>query len=747
MEPKLFRFSILLLLITFYLFIETVHNCPNFSTDKKGTPEVCAKYAPYEAFQNLPILTGVYCKNDHSYICKAFAGRFEFYFNTLTDDIIGPVNATKYVNDQGYHERVPVSYDVNGNVNYVDRAINWARDFARSKKDKKFNILSTQSFNWCGYVEKGFWPYRSSIKYGQYHVYFYNRQTCIYDTVSKKRQHFNTRFIHKSESRIDLDYNPTMFAMEDPVTKDNSIRLVKHKRQHWYEVRFEVKAGTSSTPNVNFYLKMEPKDEQPLKLNGSYMLFTAKSYRKRTNICIDDSTAQRNDANGKLVDPWCGLDEVEIADLPYPGRLKNQTNSPVYEVDLHQLPRFPHEVERFYDTAVKTDGDWQKWALYGRTFSATTTIPYYPGDSKRWGEVKVIMFLSHYNIKEPGNEYDEYWPEPILMITNGTFTENADWWKIERNYNNVLRDLNYVDDIAYLYKCNTILVILGPLYTELPVEGFSIQSSGYIGPIDDLGIYELANAFFNEPLTDIIWVYHRTNWVESVSYTCGKLVTAQKSSGKYYPRHATAAVPHAPVFPKHTRGNLDYTYCEECYWSWLEIYKGDTSSPEAPDPKKYAQDYSDVATAIPETDSLFLWIIIGIGIIIILIMAIVCLTTMSRRRKRVYKEQELLQRTLRSGVSSGVGMPRTNRSAISSLRAHSSAPTIRTKLSSSRGSVPGSQSRATTAFGRPAMTGRSGLSGVSGRSGRSKSSGRSGVSGRSGASGRSTSTPRRSYLK
>lgn len=737
MASRLFHFSISLLLL--YLPIKIVYSCPNFNYKIAGTKEECSKLTePNSKFQNVPFLTGVYCFNNQSYICKAFAGRFEFYFNTLTDEIIGQANDTEFVDALGYHQRVPVSYDVNGKINYVDTTINWARSYANSQKDKKVNILSTKSFNWCGYVENGFWPYKSSIKYGQYHIYFYNRQTCIYDTVTKKRQHFNTRFIHRSKVRIDLDYNPTIFAMEDPIAKD--IRLVKHKRQHWYEVKFEV--IPQPTKDVNFYIKMAPEEERPLKLNGSYMLFTEDTYRKFTNTCIDDTPAQRNGENGKLFYVWCGMDEVEIADLPYPGRSINP-ESPMYEVDLHQLPRHPHEVEQFYDVVVRNEADWEEWAKYGRTFSATTTIPYYPGDKDRWGEIKIIQFLSHYHIKEPGNEYDEYWPEPILMITNGTFKEKADWWDVKRDYSNTLRDLNYVDDIAYLYKCQTILVILGPLYTELPVEGFSIASTGYIGPIDDLGIYEVANAFFNEPMTDIIWVYHRTNWVESVQYTCGKLVTAKKLGGKYYPRRAASGMP--TVFGPNLMPSLGFTYCEECFWNWLGIYQGNSMNPEAPDPKNYAQEFANIQPATPETDTLFLWVIIGIGVILILIMAIVCITTMRRRRRRIYREEELLQKTLRSGVS-GISMPRTNRSGISSVRVRSSAPTVRTKFSSSRGSLPGSRSQATTAFGRPALTGRSGLS-KSGKTGNSTRSGLSGRSGASGRSGRSTSTSRRSHLK
>lgn len=706
--------SLIYFLITlYYLVVVPTNACPSFSTSVRGTLNECK--GKEEKFSNLPIVSGAYCYNNGSYLCKVLSGRFEFYYDSKTDEILGPAKKSDYVDEFGYHARVPVSYNVKGEVNYVDKSINWAKFFVESKNGTKFNILSTKSFNWCIYTEKDWWPYKSSFSWRQYHIYFYNRQSCIYDTIARRRQHFNTRFLQKSNLRIDLDYNPTIFAMEDPIATSKKIRLVKHKRQHWYEVTFDVLE--KPTGNISYFIDMQDTEERPLKLNGSTGLFTAKTYRKYSDICIDDGYIRRTDKNGNLVMHWCGIDEVEISDIPKPVWAGRRTN---YEVDLHNLPRWPVVVELFYDVHVRDDSDWIEFAKDGYTFSATTTIPI---DEKR---VRIIMLLSSFNTNEAGR-YNENYPAPILADITGTYDDNEEKWDIKRDYSNRVRDLNYVDDIAYLYKCQTILVILGPLYTELSPTNFSIDSTGYIGSIADLGIYELANSFFNEPDTDILWVYHRTNYVVSVRYKCGKLVTASKIDGKYYSRHGNTK----PSVFVNGQYPYDYDYCEECFFKSLNIYNGSTNRPEAPDPKLYPLKADPIISPEQEKDSLFMWIIVGIGIVIILLMAVVCVVTMRNRRLKA-RRQAFLSKTIRSGTSELEGLERkTGRSSLATQgeRLHA-APTLRS----------GIPSHSSTASGKTRRTSMGGS--ISKANNKSMKTSRSALAGR--GSNRSTSTRRSS---
>lgn len=716
------------IIILYYSVIVYIDSCPSFSTTTRGNSSECDKRSDSK-FTNIPIISGAYCNNDGSYLCKAFAGRFEFYFNSKTDTILGPAKKSKYVDEFGYHERVPVSYNISGNINYVDKFINWAKFFAKSKNGTKFNILSTRSFNWCILTEKDWWPYKSSFKWKQYHIYFYNRQSCIYDTVKKRRQHFNTRFLQKSNLRIDLDYNPTIFAMEDPVAVDKKIRLVKHKRQHWYEVSFDVLENP--TQNISYFINMTDTEEPPVKLNGTQGLFTRDTYRNYSNICVDDYPSGRDPEspkNGVLMQHWCGYDEVEISDIPEPVLRLNPGQLP-YEVDLHNLPRHPESVELFYDIHLNGKDDWIKFAKDGYTFSATTTIPIDPET------VRIIMLLSNFNTNEAG-KFNENYPTPILADIIGKYKDNK--WQIKRNYSNRVQDLNYVDDIAYLYKCKSILVILGPLYTELSPTNFSINSAGYIGSIADLGIYEIANAFFNEPNTDILWVYHRTNYLTRVRYNCGELVTAKKDGEKYFPRHGNGR----PELFTNSKPDLNYFYCEECFFKSLEVYKGSISQPEAPNPENYPLEDAPPIGPSKENDSIFMWIIVGIGIIIILIMVIVCLVTIRNRRRKVRRQRETglsgLSGTVRSNTSEMGNLERkTNRSSLVTQGGRGiGAQTLRSGFPSGQSSgATGSTRRSSLASSskpensRSMKTSRSGVTGSGSRSSRrSDSTRRSGRS-------------------
>lgn len=253
-----------------------------------GTPEECDRKPQEEKMTNVPLLDGAYCFNNRSGICKGFSGKFEFLFDTFKNRVIGPM--PKYsddMDDNGYHKRVHVSYNTKSEINYFDRSINWARQYKKRIGNKRLSLLSSNDFNWCGFVENDLWPYKSAIKYpaedeGEYRIYFFNRQSCIYKYthgVIRGRQHFGTRFLHNSSLRIDLDMNPTIFVMEDAIAVPHyDKRLVKHLRQHWYEVPFRV--IENPTKSIRYFVKMSETEQEPSKINyTSGPLFTSHAYR------------------------------------------------------------------------------------------------------------------------------------------------------------------------------------------------------------------------------------------------------------------------------------------------------------------------------------------------------------------------------------------------------------------------------------------------------------------------------------
>lgn len=611
-------------------------------------------------FKNLLQLNGAYCFNNGSGICKGFSGKFEFYFNTFTDEILGPAPSTNYSDKNGYHMRVPQSYNINGEIQYVDKSINWAKQFKLTIENNKISLLSINEFNWCAYTENDWWPYKTAIKdkksNGRYLIYFYNRQSCIIDTqkTTNNRQHFNTRFKQNSSLRIDLDYNPTIFAMEDHLAND--IRLVKHFRQHWYEVPYEV--IQSPKQNVRLFLRMDDNETLPSKINEtSGPIVPAVAYSKYTDLCVSDYYQYRNGTgkNARLVQHGCGLDQAEIADLTYP-QFKQTKPIILNEVHLHSIPRYPEAIQGFYGIDVRNDEDWMRYAKDGFSFSATTTIPIDNSTDK----VRVLSLYSKF--QEAFDEYDENYPTPYISDYIATFEGGN--WKFDRETNKKeLKNLNYVDDIAYLHKCDTILIIFGPLYTELAAKDFDISSKATLDSIYNLNLWELTSAFFAVPESDSIWFYHRSNYISEHKYTCANgpnnLVTAKRVGG-YHRRMGTNPPPLFQQIKYGGRINLDYS--EEYLMQTLGVFKG-TIVPEPPDPEKYPIGSIDPPKPQSERSGLLIYIIVGIGLVLILAMCIACLVTLRRRHRR---RDHLGASTARSGALGSQFVSKSRRSALAS---------------------------------------------------------------------------------
>lgn len=639
----------------------------------RGSPEQCAKFDEHSKFVNLPIVNGVYCYNNGTGLCKAFAGRFEFYFNSWTDEIIGPVEDGDHVKN-GYHSRIPHSYNVEGNILFADRAINWAK--AYSKASGKLNLLNLNQFNWCTYTNKDNWPYKTAIKdpltNGRFHIYFSNRQSCIYDKNTGKRQHYNTRFVHRSDLRIDLDFNPLIFVMQDNIA-NNEFRMVKNKRQHWYEVKYKVLEKPKE--GINYFIHIDIKDSPPCKINGTTSLFGANAYKKFTDLCISERIFRRQPGTGnsQLVQTACGLDEIEIADLTWFEYQKDSKGKLVYEAELHSLPRHPTIAESFFGVKFESDDDWIQFAKDGVAFSAATSIPIKSGDEFKTNSVRVIMLWSNYSINAE-DPYDEHYPLPFLADYIAKYDGSN--WKYDRVTNSkAVKNLNFVDDIAYLHKCETILIVFGPLYSELPENKFNLDERALVGSIDSLGAHEMINAFFAVPETNTLYFYHRLNHIAEHHYTCGakdgsSLVTARRV-GQYMARHGV----NVPKIFSKLSTDVKYRHSEEQFFKYLGVFDGSLDNPEAPDPAKYPY-VQDINIVEPPEPASYVWlyVLIALAIMIMLTMCIVCLSTIRRRKRR--------RRTAAQGATTDLGAP-TARSSMAGMEDGSQIPSTRSALTKS----------------------------------------------------------------
>lgn len=719
--------------------------CEAITTVKEG------QCSDDKGFANLPQINGAYCFNNGSYLCKMFSGRFEFLYDYDKGEIRGPIGASKYVDSNGYHKRVPVAYNPNGDIIYADRVINFASDEAIKMKGAPRNLLASDSFNWCQHTVKDYWPYKSAIRdpTNRYLFYFHNRQSCVYDTKDNNYQHYNTRFLHNSSLRIDLDVNPTIFALQDP--KSNKVMLMKHYRQHWYQVEFQVLAKPPAKTSISYFVLMtDPSSVDKCLICGGRPFIPKSAYKNYTKACISDEfLTQKSGKNNKLLQAECGYDQTEMSDLnvleakqPFQGEFEADKLPKSNSVHLHGIPRYPTKTENFFGLDIRSHEHWEVFAKDGYTFTAVTSIP--KGNNS--DSVRVIALYAEYKASRPSDVYDEHYPMPFLAQYNAKkngetyevdFTTNAD--KEER------KTLNYVDDIAWLYKCKTILVIFGPFYTETKATEKTkdlFKEETPIGSIQDLSIWEPATAFFNEPDTDIIWVFHRMNWVTKIRYTCGKpLVTAVKADGnRYYPRQGKGSVE-----PFVTGNQPSFVNSEEFLFKQLGVFKGSYMSPEAPNPTDYPLRYDPRPEPAEDSDNTWIYVIIAIAVLLIIAMCLICLLTLRRRRRRQGQDP----RTRRSGLlpsgssnmpSARSGLASAHSSALKTKRtglasqltgAPSATPTNRSRMSSRAGSMASNATARSS--GLPASSAVSGASGATARSsGLPAASTASGASARSG---------------
>jgi hypothetical protein len=618
---------------------------------------------------NLPTLTAVYCFNNGTGICKVLSGRFEFYMNSWTQQFLGPARPSKYVDESGVHQRIPVSYTISGKVLYADRPINWSRYFAGTKPTE-YNLLSATSFNWCKYAPSNNWPYKASIldHDGKHRIYFFNRQSCIYNPETKELQHYNTRFLYKSKLFIDLDYNPTMWAMENNKAKE--VRLVKHYRQYYKEMRWRLLENPSD--RIRYFVEMSETGEK-----DSQRPFIRKwFYNSTTSKCVADHWF-----NEKRLPEYCGLEQTEIS-VYFPGP---KPITKLYEIHLHGIPT--KGVDNFYGVKWGWFFDPYTWSRDGFSFSATTTIPV----EGKYDEFTVINLFSQY-LGLPSLDYDEHYPTAYMAIYKIKYTQMKGW--TEPNYDKhkvKVLNMNYVDDIAWLPQCKTILVIFGPLYSEYKLEEFNLDSKRPIGSIYDLGANEPINAFFAKD--NELYFYHRLNFVAKHIYTCAStgrsnsstnLVTAVKSSQYNFARgtHENSFDFMSRARPTINRAATNHH--EEKFFYDVGMLRKELTIHDAPDAALFPWSPGENEPQGQQGLPWWIWLLIALGLLFLLIMFILGFITVRQRRRRRY-----LARTQRSG------MPKTaSRSSTATMRSGSSrsrfgpSATRRSVLSGAAGASP-----------------------------------------------------------
>lgn len=683
-----FHLTILIPVIFILARLRGVHGRDLWDNKWRGTLEQCPRSGE-NYYTNLPLISAAYCFNNNTGLCKLVAGRFEFYFDHWQNKILGPVEQSQYVDQYGYHKRMPISYDPNGKINYVDRSIMWASQYV--KEIPKRSLLSSTDINWCLYAGNAYWPYKSAMidPSGKYNIYFFNRQTCVEPREnSDKKQHFNTRFLHNSTCRIDLDINPLIFSIQDN-TRNNELRLVKHHRQHWYTTNYQVLEGVGQH---NFFVLMGSHMDRPSRINETSGPFIGRqAYRPLTDICIyGPHMYEWTHNNIELVQVDRGTDQYEVVDLPQP-HVARRNDLPL-EVNLHNIPIHNIAATQFAGISAADYEKWKTFAADGFTWTALTTIPTNP-DQPDNENVRAFMLWSNYYVR-PSNEYDENYPMPQLSIFNAGY-KNGTWADASRarlSEANEIKNLNYVDDIAYLYQCRTILVIFGPLYTEIPPDQFSIDTKTKIGSILDLDLWELTNAFFSPPGTSQIYFFHRTNYVSQHDYECGSgpdsLVTAKIQSNKY------ACVTNSGyqyLKGQHFSVTEDQNHFEETFFKDLEIFQGDDSSPRPDDPRNYKIEYVKIPEPLPGEDfPTWMYILIGIAVLMLLLMCVACLMTFRRRKRHVHHLRT--HATARSSLPKSFNSTATARSGLPTNRSPSQA-SIRSGLASPTGSNKSSTKR------------------------------------------------------
>lgn len=713
------------ILVTFrvtYIFPHCVLFEPNKGI-RVCEPRKILKYSSEPCpFTNLMLYKGVYCSREPNIDkCQAFTGRIEYEIDIKRNKFLGTVSKRAYSNSYGWHERVPISYRIDGSMRYADESIHWWYERSPLVNRKNHSLLmstTTQGrpgLNWCLFYDK--WPVKSSFldSTGQYKIYFFSRQSCIMRIANLEPDslyHYNTRFQHNTTLRIDNDINPTIFPVkaidinrrtkrqkndkkedksvkpdkkpptpknDPPKTGNNTsvkMHLVKHHRQHFDVQDFEIIESPANA--TRFFIKMYnlPQGENWLEQRGPLISFDG--YKGKTKLsCMTDFYSLREDKfNAYMVESFQGVDQPETCEA-IKGRY--------YHVGLHSIPREDKRDTFFgFDTYFDDkDANWKQFAYDGYTVTAFTV---YPIDKDKY---KVIGLIAEYKKVLGGKTYwetyNENYPKTYFIkydmrmgsFGNGytfdpTFFQAISSSSSEKHQ---VDNLNYIDDIAYLPKCKTIVTVFGPVYNEIPAELFSPEATAPIRSIYELGLYTTIGALFS--VGDKLYAHVHNEYVTVVTYTCGNqngrgYVTGEPAYGgrlkhvfEYFPKGKSSIYKNIPEFMLSRSGLYIENIDEQEMISRLT----------APNPLLYPLPALYDIEAL-NTDYTLLYLFIGLALALVILMGLICLATMRKKHRR-WQDVFGSVATLRSALQpSIIGSSPTARSNLSGSRA-SSQPTVR----------------------------------------------------------------------
>lgn len=582
------------------------------SSDGNCRPEQDSRSQMYP---NVPLISAAHCYNDGSALCKAIAGRFEFTFNLNTGEL-KPVGASRWVDSQGFHKRVPVAYTLKGNPLYFDRSLQWARQYTR--KSGPINLLS--GFEWCRFAIENVWPYKTAFfdHDGVHAIYFFNRQTCIHNTKTGEFNFFNTRFQGTSLQLIDFDLNPVIFAVWDKLA--NETLLVKHKRLHWqqsgWKLHEPIYDGNGSARQLE--IKPIPSNRPCLTCKGQ-LLFSNSSFKRLTTMCLNDyyqiqANKEEPDRADKF-DEDCGLSQTETAVyLP---------NGQIYEISQHNGHRSNAPSSHYMlkqGSAPLPDSDCKEYKVEFDSYIASTDVLLPKQDREELPRHRLITLLTKNNragevppFKDLGRGL---YPIPKLVMQEAIFVGGNSWDFNETIFNIDSTKLNYVDDIVYLLQCDTILTIFGPLYTEHPAAKFSVEQAAPAGPISNLDVHEPVNAATADRDNNLFF-YLRTNYLLWTKYTCNaaSLTTAVKQAD-YFTRFGGSNQP-ALALSIFQPGNLVPPITEERLFSDVGLYRG-SAKPDAPNSDNFPYQDPDVDSGVPA----WAWILAFVVFLIIVALSL-----------------------------------------------------------------------------------------------------------------------------
>ncbi|KAG9510493.1 hypothetical protein GZH46_00959, partial [Fragariocoptes setiger] len=755
------RFSPRLALVLLLCLIAIIMTC---QARKKPMDTTTSKYYPYDedyfdvdkagrdnksCVANLITIDTMYCTTERK--CKATAGKLEYWFHLDTGEIVDK-NLWKV------HKNLPISYKLDGQIYYSQYSFQWARQWLNKllANNQSVALANSNSFNWCDHVP--YWPVQSVFtdRDNKYAVYWYNRQSCIiyFDGQKLKRKYYHNRFSDMIDTfELRMSYAAAKIPGKQP---NDPAQLFKYSNTYHYLLDYKI----ITTPKGRLWLTMEDTNNSTSNIDDRDNIIPEKAMKKHmpaklNNICLDELY------NG-WPSPANGFTRPESVDL-----------SPIARKYLKTNLATDHTREPVIWTDDTSDTRWYLWnqasSVFfrdetfvsashldleedGEAYDFFTTVPL--SDTKLEAHIILKRFRSGPKIKgadpEPRQKpdyepaYDDRYPRSIyrkvkmelntkersgLVEPKAWLGDVHGWSDVEKAIDTPVPDLNQLDDIAYLYKCKSVIAVFGPFFQEYPADQFHtfIEKPAKLRLLTDLQIYEPVSSLYSDPDSDTLYAVYRRNYVQQIRYSCagqgdGRKITGSKVGNlKFWSVENKLYDCLPPTDQKKVRCGRKHDFYEEKLFAILGLVDGqeimasrDTddpySQPKDPNPEADLDFLNPNRDKVKpsylvqsDSDSMPIWLILVIALVVLLLISAMLAAayvytrpTNSSADNRPFSSstQSRSSHSRTSGVSSmrtarSSRLPKTKRASSGSL-----APSARSSLPLSNRSA----SRASQAF-------------------------------------------------